>query len=177
MFQIKSYLNHESNLLTIKGKHLVFTAKSSPSSATDVNLVYGQLEVPATMKSAILLFLPESDAPENHKCQVMAIDDSPKEFPAGSFKVSNFSESPVKIELEEEATEIAPGESKVITKVKYGENQSASMRAFTKRDDQWVMISTSSWPNPGSKRVLQIFYKDLATKEVQLRGVRDVGLR
>ena len=175
LIQVKSYLNHESNQLDIKSNQLVFTSKFSPSSATDVHQVLGRLELPPKLKSAVLLFLPKSQAADDHKCDVVAVDDGAEAFPAGSFKVINMSEVPIKLDLSGEVTEMAPGEIKVLSNIKFDETQAVSMRAYSKRGDDWTLISTSSWTNPGTKRVLQVIYKDLATNEVQLKGVRDVG--
>ncbi|MES2920829.1 MAG: hypothetical protein V4819_04755 [Verrucomicrobiota bacterium] len=174
LIEVKSFLNHEPNTLKIKGNRLVFTRKSNPVSATDVSELLGDVELPAGSKSFILVFLPDSVEPGNQHSRVIAIDDSVKEFPAGSFKVANFSASPVKILLEKDTFEYAPGDVKVIDKPPFGENQAASMEAYFKKDDEWKMISTGSWPNPGTRRVLQVFTENLATKEIELKGIRDV---
>ncbi len=174
LIEVKSFLNHEANPLKLKGRNLVFTRKSNPVSATDVNALVGKVELPAGSKSFILLFLPESAEAVENRSQVMVIDDSAKAFPQGSFKIANFTTSPVKIILETETFEYSPGETKIIAKPPFGENQSASMEAYFKRDDQWKIISTGSWPNPGTRRVLQIFTENPATKQIELKGVRDV---
>ena len=137
LLSIKSYLNHESNLLKFEGDKLAFTRKSDPSSATDFDERLGELEVPTGVKSLILLFLPDEAEPKSPKSKVVAIDDSVASFPAGSFKVANYSSLPVKIELEKVAFEIPPGESKVIDKPKFNESQAATMFAYCKRDDEW----------------------------------------
>jgi len=174
--EVKSFLNHEANVLKFKGTQLVFTRKSKPSSATDINEHVGKVEFPANTKSVILLFLPESLEHGNFHSRVIAIDDTAKAFPAGSFKLANFAKCPVKIELDKETYEVAPGETKLIAKTDFGVTQAASMRAYCKSEDQWQMISTGSWPNPGSKRVLQIFTEDLASKQIELKGIRDVAV-
>ena len=176
LVEVKSFLNHEANTLKIKGRNLVFTRKSNPASATDVNEHLGQVELPADSKSFILLFLPETE-PEKHPNRVVAIDDSAKGFPAGSFKIANFTSYPLKITLEKESFEYAPGEIKFIAQPPFGENQSASMEAYCKRNDQWKIISTGSWPNPGTRRVLQIATENPVTKQVELKGIRDVSVQ
>jgi hypothetical protein len=173
--QVKSFLNHEANLLKFNGGALVFTIKSDPVSATDVNEHIGKVEMPADLKSAILLFLPESPEPGDFRSRVIAIGDSAADFPPGSFKVANVSSLPIKIELEKEVYQFAPGETKVIAKPPFGENQAASMRAYCKRNDEWQLITSGVWPNPGSKRVLQVFTADPATRQIELKGIRDVA--
>lgn len=174
LIEVKSFLNHEANTLKIKGNRVVFTRKSNPVSATDVHELLGDVELPAGSKSFILLFLPDSVEPGNQHCRVIAIDDSAKGFPPGSFKVGNFTTSPVKITLEKETFEYAPGEMKVIAKPPFGEDQAAGMEAHFKKDDQWKVISTGSWSNPGTRRVLEIITENLATKQIELKGIRDV---
>ena len=174
MVEVKSFLNHESNPLKFKGNKLVFTARSSPVSATDVNQLLANVEIPTGAKSLILLFLPESAEPGNFHSRVLAIDDSAKAFPGGSFKVANLGSLPLKIQLEKESFEFAPGEIRVIAKPPFGDNQSASMEAYIKRDGQWALMSSGSWPNPGTRRVLEIVTENLTTKQAELKGIRDV---
>lgn len=174
--QVKSFLNHEANLLKFNGGTLVFTIKSDPVSATDVNEHLGKVEVPANLKSAILLFLPESREPGSFRSRVIAIGDSAADFPPGSFKVANVSSLPIKIELEKVVYQFAPGEIKVIATPHFGDNQAAAMRAFFKQGEQWQLITSGSWPNPGTKRVLQVFSEDFASKRIELKGIRDVAV-
>lgn len=174
LIEVKTFLNHEANPLKLKGNRLVFTRKSNPVSATDVHELLGDVEFPAHSKSFILLFLPDSVEPGNQHCRVVAIDDSAKGFPAGSFKVGNFTNSSVKILLEKDTFEYAPGEMKVIGKPPFGDNQSASMEAYFKKDAEWMMISSGSWPNPGTRRVLEIVIEDPTSKQIELKGIRDV---
>ena len=172
--QVKSFLNHEANPIKIKGNRLVFTRKPNPASATDIKELVGQVELPAGSKSFILLFLPESAEAGDFHSRVIAIDDSAKGFPAGSFKVANFTKCPVKFLLEKETFEYAPGETKIISKLPFGEDQSVGMEAYFKREDKWNIMSTGSWPNPGTRRVLEIVTENLKTKQIELKGIRDV---
>ncbi len=175
MVEIKSFLNNETNVLKFKGSGpLVFTVRSNPVSATDSNQVLGQVEIPAGAKSLILLFLPATAESGNFHSRVMAIDDSAAAFPPGSFKVANFATLPVKIDLETESFEFAAGEVRIIAKPPFGDNQAASMEASIKRDDKWHMISSGSWPNPGTRRVLQVVSENPATRQPELKGIRDV---
>lgn len=174
MVEIKSFLNHEESILKLKTRSVLFTRKSNPASATDVNEVIGKVDLPPASPSCILLFMPESNEPGNYQSKVVSIDDSAKSFPPGSFKVVNLGSLPVKIELEKESYEIPAGESKVIDKPPYGENQSVAMTAFCKRDEKWQTITSSVWLNPGTRRVLQLITEDPVSKQVEIKGIRDV---
>ncbi|MEO5716762.1 MAG: hypothetical protein ABIT37_25005 [Luteolibacter sp.] len=173
LIEIKSFLNHEGNLLKYKGTGVSFTRRTNPASATNVDEVIGKVEFPTDTKSCILLFIPTSQLQGNFQSRVVAIDDSAKAFPSGSFKVVNFASVAVKIELEKEIYEIPPGELKVITNAPFGEGQSVSMHAFCKRGEQWELVSTGVWTNPGTRRVLQVVTED-PDKQIELKGIRDV---
>ncbi|NQX01218.1 hypothetical protein HQ447_11200 [bacterium] len=173
--QVKSFLNHEKNLLTFEGDQLIFTRKSNPSSATDVNQQIGTVDLPVDLKSTILLLVPISQKPGEFQSRVIPIDDSSAAFPAGFFKIANVGSLAIKIELAGDTHQCEAGKTLVLEKVPFGENQSVSMRAYCKRGDQWKLITSGIWSNPGTKRVLQVFIEDLLTKEVTLKGIRDIA--
>lgn len=169
----KSFLNHEYELLKTKGGPVVLTTKADPGSAKVEGDVVGECELPSKPGSYILLMLPDDASPA--KSKVVVVDSSAKAFPPGSFKVMNFTTTPVKIELEGKAFEFPPGEAKLIEKAPMGENQTAGMRASYERDGKWTTISSGVWPSPGEKRVLQVLIESGANKRVELRGIRDVA--
>jgi hypothetical protein len=78
--------------------------------------------------------------------------------------------------LAKETYEVPAGESKVIANAPFNENQTVSMHAFCKRGEQWELISTGVWTNPGTRRVLQIITEDPISKQIDLKGIRDVAL-
>lgn len=172
--QVKSFLNHEANLLTFSGHKLAFTVKSDPGSATDVNQRLGTVEFPESLKSAIVIFLPVSGKPGSFQSNVSVIDDSAGEFPPGSFKVANLGGSPIRIELDKKTYECPAGGTVVIAKAPFGNNQSVGMRAYCKRGGEWKLVTSGAWSNPGTRRVLEVFTEDPETKEIKLRGIRDV---
>lgn len=170
---VKTFLNHQFDLLETKGGMVVFTAKSDPGSAKNPEEVIGQCELPVKAASLILFFAPE--LPGKPQSKVTVIDASAKEFPPGSFKVVNLSSLPVRIELEKDKYEFKPGETKVIAKPPMGDAGAAGMKAFCERDGTWDAISSGIWPNPGDKRVLQVISENAATKQVEISGIRDVA--
>jgi hypothetical protein len=172
--EIKSFLNHEINVLKPKGPGVVFTRKSNPASATNLEEVIGKVDFPAGTKSCILLFLPQTGETTNFRSRILAIDDSAKAFPAGSFKIANFTTVPVKIELDKLTYEIPAGETKLLSNIPFGESQTISMHAYTKQGEEWDLISTGIWTNPGTRRVLEVLTEDPANKQIELKGIRDV---
>lgn len=177
LVEVKTYLNHENTVLKPHGDQLVFTGSMRPATATDVNEVVGQLPTPANLDTAILVFLPENADMKAPKCQVVAVDDSDKSFPAGTYKIVNACEFAVKIDLDGDSTEIAAGQSEVIPKTKFDASQAATMVAYAKKGEEWETISRGAWASPGDKRVLQLIYKKPGSNRIVLTGVRDITSR
>lgn len=169
---IKSFLNHESDTLKFKDPKLIFTAKADPASAKDPAGVIGSCEIPATMKSVILLFVPKVAG--EPACRILVVDDSAKAFPPGSVKVANLSPMTVKIELEKTPFEFKPGETGLIKDPPVGPNQTGGMKGFCERDGEWQLFASGMWPHPGQKRVLQIL-TGTENNQVEIRGLRDVS--
>lgn len=174
--EVRSFLNHESNVLKVEGDSVAFTRKSNPASAIDVNEVLCKVDLPAS-KSAIVLFTSGENAKQPVQYRARAIDDSAKAFPAGSFLIVNFTKSPVKITLEGKSYEVAPDAVEAITKIPYTTRQNVRMQAFAKKGDDWNLISTGTWTNPGAKRVLEILTADPVSGQVEMRGIRDVATK
>lgn len=171
---LKSFLNHEFDILKTKGGPVVFTTKADPASVKVEEDVVGQCELPGKAGStSVLLFMPEGDNPAH--CKVTLVDSTAKSFPPGSFKVVNLSPWEVKIELEKKEFDIKAGETLVIKDPPVGENQASGMKATCLRDGNWEQFGSGFWPHPGEKRVIQIITENPVTKQPELRGVRDVA--
>ena len=163
----KSFLNHEFDTLPLTTGKLEFSSESDPVSRI------GTCEIPAGIKSVILVFVPEVSG--KPACKVIAVDDSPKVFPVGSINVLNLGSLPVRIELEKEFFEFKAGEIRVIPNPPTGPNGASAMKAFRKIDGKWENFSSGAWPHPGPKRVLQILTDNPDTKQTEVRGIRDVA--
>lgn len=171
--RVKSFLNHEFDILAPKGGPVVITTKAEPASVKTPEDVVAQCELPAKAPS-LILFLSQ-EAPDKPQCKVTVIDASAKAFPSGSFKVVNLSTLPVTIELETKKYEFKPGANEIIKDPPMGADSSASMKAFCERDGKQEQIGSGIWPSPGEKRVLQIIMENPDTKRVEIVGVRDVA--
>lgn len=163
----KTFLNHEADTLPLTAGKLEFSSESDPVSRI------GTCEIPAGAKSVILVFVPE--VPGKPACKVIAVDDSPKAFPAGSINILNLTSLPVRIELEKQSFEFKPGEVRVIPNPPTGPNGASAMKAARKVDGKWESFSSGAWPHPGPKRVLQILTDNPDTKQTEVRGIRDVA--
>jgi hypothetical protein len=173
---VKGYLNHEFSLLPIRGKNVVCTKSSDPASIKDPANILAKATLPDKFKNGIFMFLPGTGAPGAPMFRILVVDDSTSAFPRGSFKVMNLSPVTVRIQLEKETFEFKSGEMKLIEDPPVGENQSSGMRAFSQAGSQWQKIGSGIWPHPGDKRVLQVLFENPGTKQVELRGIRDVAV-
>ncbi|MBN8456330.1 MAG: hypothetical protein J0M04_00595 [Verrucomicrobia bacterium] len=164
----KTFLNHEFDTLPLTTGKLEFSSDTDPASRI------GACDLPAGIKSVILVFVPE--VPGKPACKVIAVDDSPKAFPYGSVNILNLTSLPVRIELEKKSFDFKAGEIRVIPNPPAGPNGASAMKAARKIDGKWENFSSGAWPHPGPKRVLQILTEDPASKQTEVRGIRDVAV-
>lgn len=170
---LKGYLNHESSVLTLLGRELVFTTLAEHASIHQPASQLGRVTLPAGARECILLFLPqEQDGRSTWK--VLPIDDSTRVFPPGSLLIVNLSRNPVRIRLEQTDYAFKSGESKVITDPPVGANHHSTMTAHAFLAGEWQRIGAGLWPHPGRKRSVQVLFDDPASDQCQLRGFRDV---
>lgn len=170
---IKSYLNHQSEVLTPKSRKLVFTRSANRASLADSNTWLAEVSLPAGVRSAVLLFMPES--PDSKiPFRIMVIDDSKESFPQGTFRVTNLSPLPVRIELEKRPWVIQPGKTELISDPPVRHGNLCGMKTFVQEAQGWRRIASGIWPHPGKKRVIQLLYYHPAAKQVQLRAFDDV---
>lgn len=173
---LRSYLNHQFTTLMLSGRKVVFTKQPDRASLGRPDAVLGEWQVPDGLRSAILLFLPEKNG-DKHPCHILTIDDSKRAFPAGTFRVSNLSPQPVRIELEHQTYQFKPGDTDFITDPPVRDGNLSGMKAFAFQNNVWQRIGSGIWPHPGPNRVLQILYFDDNAGHVRLRAYDDVPPR
>lgn len=173
VLEVKSFLNHEGTTLKLKGPKIVLTTKAGAASAKDPAQLIGSCQLPAKGGSVILLFIPEKAGSPTSKILVM--DDSKQGFPAGSLKIANLSSMPLKIELEKKPFEFKAGEVRNIEGPPANGAGASSVEAFCESGGEWKAFFSGVWPQPGRKRVLQVFTDNAETKLVDIRGFRDVA--
>lgn len=174
---VKNYLNHEFNQLPLSGDSVVFTTKPDPASVKDPAEILGKAKFAANLKSAIFMFLPGSGKAGEPRCRVLVIDDKLRAFPRGSLKILNLSPLPVRIQLEKETYDFKSGETRLIENPPVAENNLSGMRAFCQRGNEWQRIASGMWPHPGEKRVLQVLFENPASKQIEMKGIRDISIR
>ena len=173
---VKSYLNHEFSSVALTGRRIVFTTQPDRASLTRPADLLGEASLPEGVRSAILLCLPTT-AGDKARFRLLAIDDSKRAFPAGTFRVSNLSPQPVRIVLEDHAYQFKPGEIQLITDPPVRAGNQSGMKAFSFHDNVWQRIGSGIWPHPGKNRVVQVLFTNPATGQVQLRAYDDVPPR
>lgn len=172
---VKSYLNHEFSGLPIKGDSLVFTKSSDPSGIKDSANIIAKTRLPGGFRSGIFMFLPGTGKAGDPAFRVLVIEDNKKAFPPGSLKILNLSPLPVSIMLEKEVFNFKSGETKIIEDPPVGPSQSSAMVAKAFKEGEWRQIGSGIWPHPGSKRVLQVLFENPKSRQVELRGIRDIA--
>lgn len=173
----RSYLNHETETLTMEGENIVFTTDSDRASIKDPGKVLAQVRVPATVRSVILMFLPGGTQDGGPKFRILPIDDSTGAFPRGSLKVINLSPVPIRLMLEDQRFDIRNGASQVIDDPPVNDRNASAMRAFIQEEGQWKRVGAGIWPHPGKKRVLQVAFLNPVSKQIEVRGIRDIAVR
>lgn len=171
---IKSYLNHEFSTVLTKSRKVVFTTKPDHASINRPGEVIGEGTLPAAGNTAIFVFLPGKPG-DKAKNQVMAIDDSKRTFPPGSFHITNIGTQTVRLTLEKTNYDFAPGKVILITDPPVGETHQSIMQAFVQKGpNNWVRIAAGRWPHPGRGRNLALIFQNPATGNMELRGFDDM---
>lgn len=168
---VKGYLNHEGVALNLTGNEIRFTKSANPEDSKDAGNELAKVTLPKAGNHFILIFLPTGDG----KFRILPFDDSTKSFPRGAYQVFNLSQSPVKLTLEKKPYDFKPGESSLILDPPVQENQHSAMYAFVQTDGKFQRIGSGLWPNPGTKRSIQIFFDNPESKQTELRGFRDIS--
>lgn len=174
--KVKSYLNHEVELLPMNGEGLVFTTSQDRASLKEVDQLVAKVNVPRDVRSAVLMFLPGSGQKDAAKYRILPIEDTVRSFPRGSFKVINLSPAFLRITLEKAIYDIKTGETRVIEDPPVNRRNASAMRAYNKVDGEWQNIGATSWPHPGQKRVIHVAFYNPASKKIELRGIRDIAV-
>jgi hypothetical protein len=175
--EVKSYLNHEAESLVMAGAELMFTTSASRAKPVAPDQLIAHLKVPPQLRSVVLMFLPGDGKPGSPRCRILPIDDSTRAFPRGLLKIINLSRFPLRIELEKKAFDFKSGEARLIEDPPVGEANSSAMRSFTFKDKQWQRIGAGNWPHPGTKRVIQLAFDNPMSRQVEMRGIRDIAVR
>lgn len=174
--EIKTYLNHEGLEMVLQGRNVVFTKSRERASIKRDDEVIARVTLPNGVNSAILLFLP-GDGAADAGGRVVTIPDSKREFPAGSFRVSNLSPLPVQIRLEDKNYNFQPGQTRVIDDAPMRENRHSGMQAFAFVDNEPRRIASSLWPDPGDRRVVQVLYQHPQSGQIQMKAFDDIPPR
>ncbi|MEO7100117.1 MAG: hypothetical protein ABI162_12200 [Luteolibacter sp.] len=169
---IKSYLNHEFSTVVQKSRKMVFTTKPDRASLTREGETIGEVTLPEGMESAILLFLPGKPG-DKTLCKILAINDSKRAFPAGSYNATNLSPLPIRLMLEQKNFDFKPGGTLLIENPPVREGGQSGMRTFAFKDNVWKAIASSLWTPPGEGRRVLVLFQDPVSGDVQLRAFDD----
>ncbi len=168
---IKNYLNHEGTTVSLTGNSLVFSSSDKVADLKKEEFQLASVNLPAKGQAFILIFLPVGKG----KFKVLPLSDSVKDFPLGSFQMIGLSRFPIKVALENKPYEIKPGGITLVEDAPMAANGHSSMIAFAMQNGKWERISSGLWPDPGEKRVLEIFFDNPLTQRTELKGFRDIS--
>jgi len=171
--EIKNYLNHQAYMVATRSKKVVFTTKPDHASIGRQGELIGEVSLPETSNSAIMVFLPGKPGDKAANL-VMAVDDSKRAFPPGSFHITNISSKVVRLKLEKNQYDFTPGKTLLISDPPIGENHQAGMEAFVQNGNAWSRVSAGFWPIPKTTRNLAIIYQNPANGRIALNGFDDV---
>lgn len=175
--EVRNYLNHQIDSIPLYGSRVIFTTDPDPASVKDSKKVLAKVKVADDLRSAILMFVPGTGEDGDPPYRVLPVEDSPREFPRGSLKVMNLSPTPIRLMLEKQRYDLKPSATRVIEDPPVGDRNSSAMQAFIFRDEKWQRIGSGLWPHPGKKRVLQIAFFNPSSRNIEIRGIRDIAVR
>jgi hypothetical protein len=170
---IKTYLNHESSALKLKGKKVVFTTKPDRGSMKRQGELLGELIVDDKIKSAILVFLPGGKN-DLAKFIVLQIEDTKQKFPAGCYRILNLSKPVLRFILSGKNYDFKGGfEDFLIEKPPIGPDKQVPVQFYAQKGKEMVLMASYIWPNPGENRSLIFAYQN--GQDVVLKPIDDNG--
>jgi hypothetical protein len=169
---IDTHLEADPFLVSTRSRKIVFTTKPDLGSINRPNELIGEATLPASARSAILIFLPGKPG-DKAKSQIMAFDDSKQAFPAGALNIVNISPQAVRLTLEKTNYDFTPGKTILIPEPPLRPGNLTGMRAFVQKGSAWAPLSTGIWAYTKSRRKLAIIYQNQANARIELRTIED----
>jgi hypothetical protein len=173
---IKGYLNQQFTPVLLKSRRVIITTKQDRESMNRDGELIGEVTLPNSVNSAILLFLPGKPG-EKARCQVMAIHDTKKAFPGGTYHVTNLSPLPIRLVLGKKPHDFKPGQVTIIEDLPIEDGMQFGMHALILKGNSWKEISSSIWPHPGKRRSVLVMFQNPLNGDVQLKGFDDSAPR
>ncbi|BCX49045.1 hypothetical protein HAHE_29530 [Haloferula helveola] len=171
---LPKYLSEEKHKVALRGDKLVFSTQSDPEKALAEGGASAEVTLPSGMTEAILVFFP-AGPDKGVDYRVAPLDGSARAFPAGSIQTMNVSSVPVRMMLEKQLVQLAPGARKLVEDPPVRANNHTGVVVQAHLDGEWRKVASSLWPHPGRKRVFQIIYQDPKSGRMKLEGYRDIA--
>lgn len=168
---VKTFLNHESDVVNLESSTLVLTTKPEPASATDKDSVVATFKVDPALKSCIVLFLAGEGG---NGVVAELIDDGKAAFPPGSILMINALKSDIKLTLETKDYSVKSASRLLIQNPPVGESNASAVKAFYQQGGSFQQFSSTSWPHPGIKRVIQVATEGRQAGKPEMRGIKDI---
>lgn len=168
---VKGFLNHQGVAVRTMGGDLIFSKSSRVEDIAKPEHFLAKVKLPSKGDRFMLIFLPAA----GQTFQILALDDSVREFPLGSYRVVNLSRLPVRLTLEKKSYAFKPGQIGLIEDPPVQANQHSAMYAFAAEAGKEQRIGSGLWPHPGNKRSVQLFFDNPESGQTELRGFRDIS--
>lgn len=165
--KLEKYLDSNQESLTlVENKILVGKSADNGFQAWET------VSVNKSLKEVLLVFFPMADAKKPYR--VVAVDDSAKGFPLGSFLIANMSPSSLRFVVGEKPLEVKPGQFKLLSELENVKpNGQVAYYAYFQEEKDWKRLSTGFWSVVPRKRSFQIAYRNPKSRNVELKGYSD----
>jgi hypothetical protein len=165
--KLKRYLESKQQPLTVLDNQILIGEPGDAGFNT-----WATVPIEKGLQEVLLVFFPLDNAKKPY--QVMAFDDSSKNFPLASFQIANMSNRSLRLIVGEKPIEIKAGGRRLIKEFNnMKKNGQVSYYAYYQDGEDWKRLSSGFWDVVPRKRSLQIAFGNPKTKTVQMRSYED----
>ena len=154
---------------------MIFFKKDKGTEEEDIYTPVASIRIPESCKEAILVFLSTSRkvaASTGKRFQILFIDGSQTQFPAGGRHFINLSSSNVMISIGEQKIQVRPKDSKTFLPAsKTLEAGRVPVQVFFSQNNQWQLLSSTRWSMDPRVNTLVFIFEDPIRKRLSLRGI------
>ncbi|GHC61115.1 hypothetical protein [Roseibacillus persicicus] len=166
--KLAKHLDNHQDVLTVVGDEVRVGQKDGSGSFQS----WSKTAIPKGASEVLFVLFPSGIKEKPYL--IKAYNDGARGFPLASFQISNMSESTLRLIVGDEPIELAPGQSKNISKFKkVKKNGQVPYYVYSKDGSEWKRLSTGLWDILPRKRNFQIAWTNPDSKNVEIRGYED----
>ena len=134
--ELLKYTNSTQQPLTLVGDELLVGEPSAEGFAS-----WESVSIDKALQEVLLVFFPVEDPKKPY--HIVAVDDSEKSFPLGSFLLANMSPHALRFVIGDSRYEVKKGEFQLISELKnVKSNEQVPYYAYVQKDNDWKRLST-----------------------------------